>query len=98
MDGKVFIRRIKGSSAAQPADQQTQSSTDNPADQVDVHIVDAAWQDLTESPTEASAGLEHCIETRLHRRFAELHSLRCETHVSQTVAEHQRATSLSAAR
>ena len=86
MDGRVWflrvasikiVRRVKRSSAAQPADQQTQSSTDQPADHVDVHIVDAAWQDLTESPTEASAGLAHFIETVLHRRFAELHSLRC---------------------
>ena len=98
MEGKVSIRRIKRSSAAQPADQQTQSSTDQPADQVDVHIMDAAWQDRTESPAEASAGLEHFIETVLHHRFAELHSLRCETHVSRTIAEHQRAPSLSAAR
>ena len=107
VDGKVWfpevvsikiISRIKRSSAAQPADQQTQSSTDQPANQVDVHIVDAAWQDLTESPTEASAGLVHFIETVLHRRFAELHSLRCETHVSRIIAEQQRAPSLSAAR
>ena len=55
MDGKVWfpqvaskiIRRIKRSSAAQPADQPTQSSTDQPADQVDAHIVDAALQAQT---------------------------------------------------
>ena len=69
MDGKVFIRRIKRSSAAQPADQQTQSSIDQPADQVDVHIADAAWHDLTESPSQASAGLELFIETVMHRLF-----------------------------
>ena len=51
MEGKAFIRRIKRSSAAQPADQQTQSSTDQPADQVDVHIVHAACHDFTESPS-----------------------------------------------
>ena len=54
MDGKVWfpqvasiqiIRRIKRSSAAYPADQPTQSRADQPADQVDVHIVDAAGQD-----------------------------------------------------
>ena len=72
MEGKVWfpqvasikiIRRIKRNSAAQPADQPTQSSADQPADQVDNHIVDAAWQDLTESPTEASAGLLPLLNT-----------------------------------
>ena len=41
----------------QPANQQTESSDHQLADQVDVRIVDAAWQDLAESPTEESARL-----------------------------------------
>ena len=40
-----ILRRLKSSSAVQPADQ------------VEVRIVDAAWQNLDESPTEASARL-----------------------------------------
>ena len=36
--------------------------------------------------------------TVLHRRFAELHSLRCGMQMSRTIAEQQRAPSLSAAR
>ena len=40
-----ILRRLKGSSAAQPTDQ------------VEVRIVDAAWQSLDQSPTEASASL-----------------------------------------
>ena len=39
----------------------------------------------------------HFIETTLHCRFAELHSLHCETHASRTIAEQLRVLSLSAA-
>ena len=52
-----ILRRLKSSSAVQLADQQTQSSAHLPAGQVDVRIVDVAWQNLVESPTEKSARL-----------------------------------------
>jgi hypothetical protein len=52
-----IIRRLRTRSAAQPADQQFQDRAEQPPDQVDVRIVDAAWQNLAESPTEASARL-----------------------------------------
>ena len=58
-----IIRRLKNSSAAQPVDQQSPSRAAQPADQVDVRIVDAAWQDLGESPTEASARLLPLLNT-----------------------------------
>ena len=38
-----ILRRLKSSSAVQPANQQTQTSAHQPADQVHVRIVDAAW-------------------------------------------------------
>jgi len=52
-----IIRQLKSSNAVQPADQPSQSKADQPANQVDVRIVDAACQNLVESPTEASARL-----------------------------------------
>jgi hypothetical protein len=65
-DGKVWFpqmcsvkiaRRVKPASAAQPASQLTQDTDKHSSGQVDVLIVDADYQNLAESPTEASARL-----------------------------------------
>jgi hypothetical protein len=58
-----IIRRLKTASAAQPADQQTQEGGKQPPGQVDCRIVDAAPQNLAESPTEASARLLPLLNT-----------------------------------
>ena len=50
-------------SAAKPAEQREGSSAEQPVDQLDVRIVDAAWQDLAESPTEDSARLLSLLNT-----------------------------------
>ena len=47
-----ILRRVKAGSAAKPAEQQDGSSAEQPADQLDVRIVDAAWQDIAKSPTD----------------------------------------------
>ena len=52
-----ILRALKSSSAAQPAGQQNESEVHGLVDQVDVSIVEAAPQDLQESPTEESARL-----------------------------------------
>ena len=52
-----ILRALKSSSAAQPAGQQNESEFHGLVDQVDVRIVEAAPQDLQESPTEESARL-----------------------------------------
>ena len=52
-----IVRRVKPASAAQPASQLTQNTDKHSSGQVDVLIVDAACQNLAESPTEASARL-----------------------------------------
>ena len=52
-----ICRRLKTASAAQPASQETQNTDKHSSGQVDVRIVDAASQNLAESPTEASARL-----------------------------------------
>ena len=52
-----ILRALKSSSAAQPAGQQNASEVHGLVDQVDVRIVEAAAQDLQESPTEESARL-----------------------------------------
>ena len=79
-----IIRRLKSSSAAQPADQQSQSKAEQLADQVDARIVDAAWQNLADSPTEDvtvsvhghfSASLHLLITTLfIFRRTCGIHS------------------------
>ena len=47
-----ILRALKSSSAAQPAEQTHESGAHQPVDQVDVRIVEAAPQDLAESPTD----------------------------------------------
>ena len=54
-----IIRRLKSNSAAQPASQKAESQVEQHADQVDVRIVDAALQDLGNSPTEAFIASVH---------------------------------------
>ena len=51
------IRQLKRSSAARPADHKSDSGDEQPADQVDVRIIEADEQDLTVCPTHASACL-----------------------------------------
>ena len=52
-----ILRALKSSCAAQPAEQQNESGVHQPVDQVGVRSVEAAPQDLAESPTEESARL-----------------------------------------
>ena len=54
---------MKSGSAAKPSEQQDGISAEQPVDQLDVRIVDAAWQDLAESPTEDSARLLSLLNT-----------------------------------
>ena len=58
-----ILRRVKSGSAAKPSEQQDGISAEQPVDQLDGRIVDAAWQDLAESPTEDSARLLSLLNT-----------------------------------
>ncbi len=58
-----IVRRVKYASAEQPASQPTQNTDKHSSGQVDVLIVDAAYQDPAESPTEASARLLLLLNT-----------------------------------
>jgi hypothetical protein len=58
-----IVRRVKYASAEQPASQLTQNTDKQSSCQVDVLIVDAAYQNLAESPTEASARLLLLLNT-----------------------------------
>ena len=77
-----IIRQLKTATAARERDEQ-------PPVQVDVRIVDAAWQNLAESPTEASARLLPLLNTENTTSDvvmpAALHMLRKSPHYTLAV-------------
>ena len=85
-----ILRALKSNSAAQPAGQQNESEVHGLVDQVDLRIVEAAAQDLQESPTEESARLLPLLNANMNSTDivmpAALYMLQKSVHYTLAVA------------